>query len=160
MKRQILLATFVLLVACAPALQAFTSKCSEHSAAPPTAESLAAVPLQPLYRFFTAELSTAIHPAAGLVFENFWRWHDMPQRVRREPLDIAGGVVVDGQPHDYTLAVRQRGDDQVYLLDIESLGKVTLTAYPPGEGRQELEFDFKRSAEERARTGCIMTGAR
>lgn len=155
MKRQILFA--ILLLAWAPALQAITSKCSEHPVAPPTAESLAAVPLQPLYRFSTAELGTAIHPAAGLVFENFWRWYDMPQRVRREPLDIAGGVMVDRQPHDYTLYVRQRGNDQVYLLDIESLGKVTLTAYPPGEGRQGLEFDFERYGEERARTGCLMT---
>ena len=159
MRRHIPL-TILSLLASASALSAMTSKCSEHSVAPPTAESLAAVPLQPLYRFSTAELGTAIHPAAGLVFENFWRWYDMPQRVRREALDIAGGVVVAGQPHEYTLQVRQRGEDQVYLLDIESFGKLMLTAYPPSEGRQELEFDFERSGEERARTGCIMTAAR
>ena len=118
-------------------------------------ESLNAEPVAPLYRFSTKDLGKSIHPAIGLVFENFWRWYDMPQRVRREPLDIVGGVAIAGEPHEYTLHVRQRGDDQVYFLDVEAFGKVTLTARKPRDGRQELEFELERQGE-RARVGHIM----
>ncbi|MGH7561866.1 MAG: hypothetical protein ACRENB_12705, partial [Gemmatimonadales bacterium] len=79
-------------------------------------------PLQPLYRSSAAELGTVVHPAIGLVFENFWRWYDMPQRVRRASIEVGGGVIVDGKPHDYILDGRQRGEAQIYFLDIEDFG--------------------------------------
>ena len=89
------------------------------------------------------------------VFERFWIWYDMPLK-KRDRLELAGGVVVDGTPRDFTLDVVQRGDGQVYLLDIAEFAVVTLTVRPPREGRQELEFSMQRAGEEQVRDGFIM----
>ncbi len=115
--------------------------------------------LQPLYRFSTEKLGTVVHPAIGLVFENFWRWHDMPQRVRRAAVEVGGGVLVDGEPHDYTLDARQRGEAQIYWLDIEGFAKFTLMVNKPAGGRQELEFELQRLGNDRIQGGHIMLEA-
>jgi hypothetical protein len=118
-------------------------------------ESPSPEPLQPLIRFSTERLGEAIHPDVARVFERFWIWYDAPLR-KRDRLELAGGVVIDGKPHDFNLDVHQRGEAQVYLLDILEFGKVTLTARPAVEGRQELEFSLQRAGDERVRDGFIM----
>jgi len=112
-------------------------------------------PLRPLYRFSAQPLGAAINPTVVRVFDWFWRWHDAPFKARQDSLDLSGSVLVGGKPQDFTLDVRQRGEAQVYFLQVQSFGKVVLTVNPPIEGRQELQFDLQREGENRVRSGSL-----
>lgn len=113
-------------------------------------------PLEPLHRFPTSRLAEETHPAVTHVFDWFWRWHDASPRVAPEVIHLEGSVVVEGKPRDFLLAVRQQAEKQVYLLEIVTLGKVTLTVSPASPERRELEFEYQRAGENRARAGFIM----
>lgn len=130
-------------------------RCRRSGAQGAARAEAAADPAEPLIRFSTERLGEVLHPDVARVFERFWIWHDAPLG-KRDRLELAGGVVIDGKPHDFTLDVRQQGDAQAYLLDIAEFGKVTLTVRPPLEGRQELEFAVERAGEERVRDGWLM----
>lgn len=129
----------------------------------PSAEDCEATPvddsLPALHRFEWLRLATVIHPSVARVFESFWNWHDSVHPGRREVLDLAGGIKIDGEPHDFSLTVRRRGDAQLYNLVIEGFGRALLTVHPPAEGKQRLEFEALRPGEARPRTGELMVDA-
>ncbi len=132
------------------------TRCLPRGASLEAPEPAGPEPLHPLIPFSTERLGTAIHPGVERVFTWFWRWYTMPVRVQRDTIEAGGSVLIDGKPHDFTLDVEQRGAAQVYLVDIEAFGKVTLTVNEPKDGRQELEFDFQPIGDARARGGQIM----
>ena len=112
-------------------------------------------PLRPLYRFSAEPLGEAIDPAVARVFDWFWRWHDAPLKAQQDSLNLSGSVLISGKPRDFTLDIRQRGEAQVYFLQVQSFGKVALTVNPPMKGRQELRFDVQREGEDRVRSGSL-----
>lgn len=112
-------------------------------------------PLQALHRFPPQPLGEAIHPAVARAFEWFWKWYDTSPHAAGDVLRLGGGLVIDGESHDFSLDVRQRGDAQVYVLDIQAFGKVTLTANRPLNGRQELNFDFQREGQDGVLSGTV-----
>jgi hypothetical protein len=142
MKRIVL--TSLLLLAGLPGLEAGSE-----------AQSPTVTPLRALHRFPPQPLGEAIHPAVARAFEWFWKWYDTSPHAAADVLRLGGGVVIDGKPHDFSLDVRQRGDAQVYVLDIQSFGKLTLTANRPLNGRQELQFDLQREGQDGPRSGTV-----
>lgn len=142
MKRIVL--TSLLLLASLPALEAGSE-----------VKSPSVTPLQALHRFPPQPLGEAIHPAVARAFEWFWKWYDTSPHAAGDVLRLGGGLVIDGTPHDFSLDVRQRGDAQVYVLDIQAFGKITLTANRPLNGRQELQYDFQREGQDGVRSGTI-----
>ncbi|MFP5288458.1 MAG: hypothetical protein ACLGI9_22165 [Thermoanaerobaculia bacterium] len=141
--RRILL-MFLLLLASLPALEAAAEIQKQDI-----------TPLKALHRFPPQPLGEEIHPAVARAFEWFWKWYDSSPHAANDVLRLGGGLVVDGEPHDFSLDVRQRGDAQVYVLDIQSFGKLTLTANRPLNGRQELQFELQREGEEGPRSGTV-----
>lgn len=141
--RRILLAS-LLLLASLPALEAGAEIQKQDI-----------TPLKTLHRFPPQPLGEAIHPAVARAFEWFWKWYDSSPHAANDVLRLGGGVVIDGEPHEFFLDVRQRGDAQVYVLDIQSFGKLTLTANRPLNGRQELNYDFRREGQEGPRSGTV-----
>jgi len=121
----------------------------------PEAENPGEEPLRPLYRFSAEPLGEAIDPAVARVFDWFWRWHDAPLKAQQDSLNLSGSVLVAGKPRDFTLDIRQRGEAQVYFLQVQSFGKVVLTVNPAVDGRQELQFDLQREGEDRVRSGSL-----
>lgn len=115
---------------------------------------------EPLLRFATKPLATAIDPAVAQVMDWFWRWHDLKSRSgMAAPLHLEGGVVIDHKPHDFTIEVRQEGTAQIYDLQVQSFAKVTLTVNPPAGGRQEVEYEILRTGQDRPRAGFVMLEA-
>lgn len=121
-------------------------------------EDAAFVPeaLTSLHRFPAQPLAEQLHPAVSLVFDWFWSWQEHASKAPRERIELEGGVVVAGQPRDFTLSVSQRGSAQLYDLAIANVCKLLLKVSPTAAGKLELEYDFEPAGKGKPKAGFVM----
>ncbi len=77
-----------------------------------------------------AEIVTEIVGAdLARLFADLWEYQSDAGRLGRPGIPeatLAGGVVIDGEPHEFTLVLQRSGDAESYLLDVEGWGRVEL----------------------------------
>lgn len=81
-----------------------------------------ALPLGSLHRFDVAPLGEAGFADLAIVLDWFWKYYDNPNRIRREPLDLAGSFLRDSEAVEFQLQVRSLRGGAVYAVTLE--GKV------------------------------------
>jgi|CXWL01.1.fsa_nt_gi hypothetical protein len=116
--------------------------------APPEAE-----PLRKLERFPAEPFVAALGPNVRQVIEALWHWYDSPITLKREVLDLAGAIKVDGKAREFTLEIRQSGEQQLYDLRLEGEPRASWSVTSLGDSQVLVEFQVGAGSGDRERTG-------
>jgi hypothetical protein len=65
--------------------------------------------VQKLHRFPAEPFGVALGAPVTQVIQALWHWYDSPITLKREVLDLAGAIKVDGKAQEFSLEIRQSG---------------------------------------------------
>lgn len=112
-----------------------------------------AEPLQKLHRFPAEPFGVALGAPVTQVIEALWHWYDSPITLKRDVLDLAGAIKVNGKAQEFSLEIRQGGDQQVYTLRLDGAPETTWTVSSLSDAEILVEFTVAKSQSDPGRSG-------
>lgn len=122
------------------------------------ATSNPAAPLQKLQRFPAEPFGVALGAPVTQVIEALWHWYDSPITLKRDVLDLAGAIKVNGKAQEFSLEIRQSGDQQVYTLRLEGAPETSWVVSSLSDSELLVEFTVAKSGATPARAGQFRVG--
>lgn len=98
-------------------------------------------------------LGVALGTPVTQVIEALWHWYDSPITLKRDVLDLAGAIKVHGKAQEFSLEIRQSGEQQIYTLRLEGAPETSWVVSSLSDSEILVEFTVAKSGAAPARSG-------
>lgn len=116
-------------------------------------ERVEAEPLLKLQRFPAEPFGTTLGKPVMQVIEALWHWYDSPITLKRDILDLAGAIKVNGRAQEFSLEIRQESDRQIYTLHLDGAPETRWVVSSLSDAEVLVEFSVAKSGTSPARSG-------